>query len=125
MKRRTYLEVILTVNAILLGGILWTNIAGAPALGWRAIAGDQPRGIPNAAAQRLEMIRTLRTISEDVRSLQSDLRETEFKVRLVAVPDGLALGDSRDRGDRNDSNADDDGSSSQVTRITPASDDSK
>ena len=88
MKRRTYLEAILTVNAILLAGILWVFVSGGDGAGTQsAIAnGGPPPGIPNAAGQRNEMIRELKTISKSIREMQSDLNDAEFKVRVTSMP---------------------------------------
>ena len=55
MRQGSYLNVILTVNAVLLAGVLWTHVAGTPVLNSTAnaqSAGTGGTGIPNAADQR-------------------------------------------------------------------------
>ncbi len=90
MKRFKYLEFILTVNALLLGGMLWVNLAHSPLPAHAsAVAQDGPLGIPNAGAQRLEMINAIRNVSANVKALRSDLKTMEFNVRVISMPSGM------------------------------------
>ncbi len=52
-------------------------------------------GIPNAAAQRQEMINAIRNVSADLRALRGDLKTTEFKTRVTGMPAGTTATGSR------------------------------
>jgi hypothetical protein len=88
MRRRNYLNVILTVNAVLLAGLLWTQIAGRPLVS-AAHAQDEndpanqgPSGIPNAGKQRDVMITHLASIEGAVRDLQRTIMSGKIKVEV-------------------------------------------
>ena len=85
MRQSTYLNVILTVNAALLGAVVWTQVAGEPALVQSASAQsarDAGEGIPNAASQRQKMIEALREIKASVDSMQKALTSGKLKVEV-------------------------------------------
>jgi len=89
MRQRTYLNVILTVNACLLAGLLWTQIMPQPPLAQRAVAEeivgpDFPRlGIPNAAEQRKKMIDSLTRLQRSVDAQQKLLQSGKVKVQVT------------------------------------------
>lgn len=90
MRQSTYLNVILTVNAVLLTGILWTQLASGPALVPTAQAQTQPPGsggvgIPNAADQRQRMIESLREIKGSVEATRRLLESGKVKVEVSNI----------------------------------------
>lgn len=89
MKRLKYFEVILTMNAALLAGMIWVQLTDSPfPIEAPAIAQEsKPLAFPNAAAQRQDIVNAIRTLSDDVRAMRSDLKSTEFKVRVTVMPD--------------------------------------
>jgi hypothetical protein len=90
MRRTTYLNVILTVNAALLTGLLWMQVVGRP-LATQAMAqgaagdgedplGGRSPGIPNAGRQREQMIEAMRRIDDNVAALSRTLTNGRIKV---------------------------------------------
>ena len=79
MRRTSYLNVILTVNALLLAALLWTQVADRPVLAKPAIA--EPPSMPNAAEQRQKIINALQdleqSVSESTRLLESGKLEVQ------------------------------------------------
>jgi hypothetical protein len=82
MRKRNYLNAIMTVNAVLLGGLLWTQVAATPLFASRATAqsrsklsGNPVPTVPNAAKARNltnQLLRELRsTLDTTNRLLQS------------------------------------------------------
>ncbi len=80
MRRASYLNGILTANAVLLAGLLWTQIAGQPLLSSTAAAQNITPArpvptVPNAGKQRRELIDAIhqlrRTTQESMRLLTS------------------------------------------------------
>lgn len=85
MRRRHYLNAILTVNAILLTGVIW--VVGADRAPFAATArADEPRGIPDAGSQRNEMIRELRRLNEQMEALRKDFDERVLNVKVTEMP---------------------------------------
>src|SRR5262245_27213510 len=84
MRRRNYLNAILTVNAALLTGLLWTQVVGRPLVSSaRADDDTEPQqGIPNAGKQREVMITQLKSIDEAVRQMHQTLSAGKIKVEL-------------------------------------------
>lgn len=117
MKRLNYLEFILTINALLLGGMLWVNLADSPLTApTSALAQEGNLGIPNAGAQRLEMINAIRTVSANIRSLRGDLKNMEFNVRVISMPTSPKNAAPQRNSVRSDSQ---DQPVVQITRIQP------
>jgi hypothetical protein len=89
MRQGTYLNVILTVNAALLTGVLWTQVAERPALSSAALAQSAPRadGIPNAAAQRQKMIEALRDLKASMDANTRLLESGKLKVEVTNLSD--------------------------------------
>jgi hypothetical protein len=88
MRQQKYLNVILTVNAILLAGLLWTQVADRPVLSDEATAQSrtQPRqpgvGIPNAAQQRMEMVDGIEDLKKAMAAQYRLLKSGELTVRV-------------------------------------------
>jgi hypothetical protein len=89
----SYLNGILTANAVLLAALTWTNVAGGPASAMAAPQ-SQPNGAPsgpplaegpalNSASQRLDQLNTLRQIRADLARLEATLSSGKVQVRLV------------------------------------------
>jgi hypothetical protein len=86
MRQSTYLNVILTINAALLTGLLWTQFVGAPSLTSQALAQTTPGvGIPNAAEQRQRMIETMREIKASIEVTRKLLESGKVKVEVANI----------------------------------------
>lgn len=87
MRQGVYLNVILTVNAVLLGGVLWTQVAGHPALAQSASAQTGPvssnQGIPNAADQRQKVIEGIRDLKTSVDGMKRTIEGGKLKVEVT------------------------------------------
>jgi hypothetical protein len=87
MRQLKYLNVILTVNAVLLTGLLWTQIASQPVLTGEANAQTRTQRsvptIPNAAEQRKRMIDGLQDVAKTTAELQRLLQSGEIKVQVT------------------------------------------
>lgn len=83
-NRPTYLNGILTVTAVLLGANLWVNVADRPVFSQEVHAQD-PRGIPNAAQQRKDMIDILREMSRKMDATNKALESGKMKVEIANV----------------------------------------
>jgi hypothetical protein len=88
MRRGTYLNVILTVNAVLLTGLLWTQIASQPLLASTATAQSRTKQatapvIPNAADQRNKMINALADLKRSVDAQRQLLESGKLKVYVT------------------------------------------
>jgi hypothetical protein len=75
---------LLTVNALLLGGLLWVQIAERPIFARQAVA--QPRNFPNAGAQRDRMIRLLDEINRTSAATKKLLEKGQIKVEVTKLP---------------------------------------
>ena len=85
MKNLRYLNVILTVIALLLTLNLWTQWTGSSspvASGFATTAQAQGEGLPNAGAQRVEMIALLRKQIAATESLTALLKSGTVKVKV-------------------------------------------
>jgi hypothetical protein len=87
MRQTTYLNVILTVNAVLLAGVLWTQLASRPLLAQSAeaqvaVAAGTP-GIPNAGGQRDQMIRQLDRVNRNIESVARLVEAGRVKVEVT------------------------------------------
>jgi hypothetical protein len=87
MRQGTYLNAILTANALLLGGILWTQVAGKPALEQEALAqaAGEGGGVPNAAAQRQKMIDMLKEMKVSVDNASKLLLSGKVRVEVTNI----------------------------------------
>ncbi len=91
MRRLTYLNAILTVNAGLLCGILWTQVVSTPLLVQSAEAqvsraADLP-GIPNAAGQREQMIRQLERVNRNIEAMTKIVESGKTRVEVTNLSD--------------------------------------
>ncbi|MHC4946900.1 MAG: hypothetical protein ACYTG1_01365 [Planctomycetota bacterium] len=92
MRQQKYLNVILTVNAVLLAGLLWTQLAETPILARTADA--QVRSVPyqrdvtrpgtvlNAGKQRAETNQSLREIKQELADISQRLSSGDLEVRV-------------------------------------------
>ncbi|MCC6910030.1 MAG: hypothetical protein IT430_19010 [Phycisphaerales bacterium] len=85
MRRSKYLNAMLTVNAVALCLLVVMFATDRGVLARPAMASEQ-FGIPDAASQRLEMIRELRRISASMETLRRDLEKREFNVKVTSMP---------------------------------------
>jgi peptidoglycan hydrolase CwlO-like protein len=85
MRSLKYLNSILTVLAVLLTLQLYTAWMSpqAPSMATEAHAQD---GIPNAGAQRKEMIDQLKRLSQQVEELNSQFKTGRARVMVEAAP---------------------------------------
>jgi hypothetical protein len=85
-RTRTYLNAILTVNAVLIAALVWTNVSDGPVTANASplfAQVDEPTGgVPNAGAQRERMIAEVRALREDIRGLESALSSGKLKVNI-------------------------------------------
>lgn len=84
MRQSTYLNGILTVNAVLLAGLLWTQVAEQPLLAQSAVAQTEGSNIriPNAASQRKQMIDALLDVRHSVDATRRSIEAGKFEVRV-------------------------------------------
>ena len=83
MRQRTYLNVILTVNALLLACLLWTQVAAAPFAAQTAIAQEPRLLIPNAAEQRKKMIDAMEQINQSIDAQHRLLKSGAVTVKVA------------------------------------------
>ena len=89
MRQMRYLNAILTVNAVLLAALLWTQVATTPVLAQPAVAQSRTRPtgriplLPNAAKQRDAQTGLLREIKESVDATRHLLERGGFKVEVT------------------------------------------
>jgi hypothetical protein len=86
MRQGRYLNVILTVNAVLLTGLLWTQLSDRPLLASDVAAQSVP-GIPNAADQRQRMLEAMREIKDSVDATRNMLQSGKLKVEVTNIED--------------------------------------
>jgi hypothetical protein len=96
MRQGTYLNVILTVNAVLLAGVVWAHVAGTPVLSSTAIAQSAGggTGIPNAADQRQKQIEAIRDLKASVDATNKLLTSGKLKVEVSNI-DALKSADKK------------------------------
>ena len=90
MRRRNYLNVILTINAALLAGLVWVQVADRPLLAGEASAqsrtrppqGEPPIVPPNAASQRHEMVGELKKLGQSLEAIKRQL-DAGIKVEVT------------------------------------------
>ncbi len=93
MKREQYLNVILTINALLLASMIWIQIAEQPVLAGPAVAQDgrrNPIRVPNAAEQRKRIADEVQTLN---RTLEATRKMIESGVIKVEVTNLDQIGD--------------------------------
>jgi len=88
MRQLTYLNGILTLNAVLLTGVLWTQVAGTPVLAQAAdaqVVGADAAGIPgipNAGSQRERMIQLLEQLGGKLDAMSTSLQSGKTRVEV-------------------------------------------
>lgn len=90
MRQTTYLNGILTVNAVLLAGVLWTQLVNRPVLAQSADAQTNAQGlpgIPNAGGQRDQMIRQLERLNVTLDSTMKHLQGGNLKTEVTNLKD--------------------------------------
>ena len=80
-KSQRLIASLLTVNAILMAGLLWVQVAARPILAESAYA--QRNVLPNAGAQRSQMIGILTDIKRSVEDTNKTLKSGKVQVRLA------------------------------------------
>lgn len=82
MRQRTYLNAILTVNAVLLAAILGALLSDGNPLGPRSAtaAGD---GFPNAASQRQQIVQAINDMKKSVEATTRKLESGKLKVEVT------------------------------------------
>ena|SRR6185503_2642628 len=96
MRQGKYLNGILTVNAVLLAGLLWTQIAGKAMLASEAAAQSTASGTPlgragadavmtNAAEQRQRMIESLKEIKTSIDATRKVVEGGKMKVEISNI----------------------------------------
>ena len=90
MRQTRYLNIILTVNAVLLGALLWTALIGRPLLSEPAEAQVRtrftvPPNVPNAGAQRAAIVNELREMNALLDSTRDTLLSGRIKVQVTNV----------------------------------------
>jgi hypothetical protein len=87
MRQSRYLNVILTVNALLLGAVLWTQFAGGSGLAQPAMAQaqQQPNPLMQAGEQRVRMVENLDRLTQNITSLQQMLESGRVKVQVTNI----------------------------------------
>lgn len=90
MRSLRYLNTILTLLTVLLALQLWTTWSTAPVVDHASSANAQarPAGIPDAGAQRKEMIDLLKRIAQQNDELKQVLTSGEVRVKLETPPAG-------------------------------------
>lgn len=76
-----YLNIVLTVIALLLAAHLWTGWSATPVFESAAVA-QSGGGIPDAGAQRKEMIDQLKKINQQVDQMSELLKSGRARVRI-------------------------------------------
>ncbi|MDZ4754173.1 MAG: hypothetical protein SGJ11_06710 [Phycisphaerae bacterium] len=79
-RNATYLNAILTVNAIMVAALVWTHVSDGPsvanasplanALLIQVDGADTTGGVPNAGLQRLQTLNEIRALRDDVQRLE-------------------------------------------------------
>ena len=82
-RHQRLMTTLLTVNAILLSGLLWVQVASRPLFAREAAA--QQRNLPNAGAQRDVMTKLLNEIRKSSDATYKILKSGQIKV-VVTQP---------------------------------------
>jgi hypothetical protein len=91
MRKLRYLNAILTVNAVLLGMLVWTQLVGGPLSAMHpavasAQSSSQPvQAVPNAAAQRQQMIEALREMRRTNDATHKLLESGRVRVQVTNI----------------------------------------
>jgi hypothetical protein len=95
MRQANYLNGILTVNAVLLAGLIWTQIAGHSGLAQNAAAQSTASGgavnntgssmMVNAGEQRQRMLEALKEIKTSIDATRKAVEGGKFKVEVSNI----------------------------------------
>jgi hypothetical protein len=85
MRQSNYLNVILTVNAVLLAGLLWTQVVGRAPLAEQAAAQSTTGGFSNATEQRQRMIDLLLEIKTSMDATRKVVESGKMKVEVTNI----------------------------------------
>ena len=94
MRQSRYLNVILTVNALLLTGLLWTQWSSGSGLAQSASAQTQQNLGVSSAEQRVRMVENLDRLQQSMTSMQQLLESGKIKVQVTNLKDALATADT-------------------------------
>jgi hypothetical protein len=87
MKQGRYLNIILTINAVLLTVLVWTQITVQPAFVSGAHAQQAGGGMVSAGEQRQRMIESLREIQKSVHETNRALDRKTIRVYVENASD--------------------------------------
>jgi hypothetical protein len=95
IRQGTYLNAILTVNAVLLSALIWTQLAPRPLMADTATAQYDARrgGIPNAGEQRQKLIAGMAEVKASVDSTRKLLESGKLKVEVTNLDEIRLEGD--------------------------------
>lgn len=83
MRQGTYLNIILTINAVLLTALIWTQVADRPFVSESAQA-QSHRDVPlNAGAQRQKVIELLTEVKKESEKSRKLLESGDVRVRVT------------------------------------------
>ena len=87
-KQTRCLNALLTINGLLLGALLWTQLADQPLLAGEADAqmrasASTEGGVPNAAQQRQKMIDALEDMKKSVDAMNKTMESGNLKVEVT------------------------------------------
>jgi len=83
MRSLRYCNVILTFIAVLLTLNLWTAWVTTPGGSMMSVTDDaHAQGIPNAGAQRKEMVDQLKSVNAEIKSLHATLKSGSVRVKV-------------------------------------------
>jgi len=86
MKREQYLNVILTINALLLASLIWTQVADQPVLATTVeaqSARNPPVRVPNAAEQRKRIADEVQALNKTVEATRKMIESGAIKVEVT------------------------------------------
>lgn len=87
MRRNSYLNVILTVNALLLAGLVWVQVADEPLMANTATAQVRSKPteikVPNAAAQRQAIVDELKKTNQSLEALKRTIESGGLQVEVA------------------------------------------
>lgn len=88
MRKDTYLNIILTVNAILLATMLWVQVADQPLLAENASAQRRTKPsnqfvFPNDAAQRQKLIEEMKKMSKSMEATRKLIESGKLRVEVT------------------------------------------
>ena len=82
-RHHRLMSTLLTVNAILLSGLLWVQLASRPLFASEAAAVTEQRHLPNAGAQRDVMTQLLNEIRKSSDATYKILKNGQIKVVIT------------------------------------------